>query len=273
MFSKGSINHPLRPLLRSIFTWRTQAQCRHACAVRYVSSHLQARYAPNPSAFQIAVSDVHLPMVALVRAPRRIPNAPTPLRLIAIGSLEQPYKGIDVLLRALRLCFDQGFDCRLVVVGEGRRRPALASLAARLGVDGLVDFRGILPAGERVFAALDECDLFVMPSRLEGMPRAMIEAMARALPCIGSRVGGIPELLDAENLVSPGNPADLAAKIIEVGKSPGRMEWMSRRCLERANDFPEHKLGVRTRDFLAHVRDATESWSATRLRRVEAVAA
>jgi glycosyltransferase involved in cell wall biosynthesis len=197
-------------------------------------------------------------------------KTPAPLCLIAVGSLETQYKGIDVLLRALRLCLDRGFDCRLVLVGEGRCRPALTALAMRLGVAHLVDFRGMLPAGESVFAALDECDLFVMPSRQEGMPRAMIEAMARGLPCIGSAVGGIPQLLDAENLVPPGNSADLAAKIIEVGKFPGRMEWMSRRCRERANDFLEQRLSGRVRDFLTHVRDATESWGATRLRKVEA---
>jgi glycosyltransferase involved in cell wall biosynthesis len=272
IYSNGSISHPLRPLLRSVFTWRTRSQCRHACAVRYVGKHLQAEYAPGPGAFQTAVSDVHLPAAALVEAPRRISHSSTPLRLIAVGSLEQPYKGIDVLLRALRLCFDAGLDYRLVVVGEGRCRAELTNLAAQLGLSDRVDFRGSLPGGKEVFAALDECDMFVMPSRQEGMPRAMIEAMARALPCIGSAVGGIPQLLDAENLVSPGNPNELARKIIEVGKSLDRMERMSQRCLDRARDFQEQNLGERARDFLTHLRDATESWSATQLRNVEAAA-
>jgi glycosyltransferase involved in cell wall biosynthesis len=272
IYSRGSINHPLRPLLRSVFTWRTRSQCLRACAVRYVGNHLQAEYASNPGAFQTAVSDVHIPADALVLAARRTPRSPAPLSLIAVGSLEQPYKGIDVLLRALRLCVAAGFDCRLVVVGEGRCRAELTNLAAQLGLTNRVDFRGSLPGGKEVFAALDECDMFVMPSRQEGMPRAMIEAMARALPCIGSRVGGIPQLLDAENLVSPGDPRELAEKIIEVGKSPDLMERMSRRCLERARDFQDQKLGDRARSFLTHLRDATESWSATQLRNVEATA-
>ncbi len=265
-YSKGSVRHPLRPLFRSVFTGRTRNQCQHACAVRYVSKHLQTKYPSNPVVFNVSVSDVYVPATTLARAPRYAVCAPVPLRLITVGSLELPCKGIDVLLRALRLCFDQDFACRLVVVGDGRRRPGLQALAARLGVDRMVDFRGMLPAGESVLAALDECDVFVMPSRQEGMPRAMIEAMARVLPCIGSSVGGIPELLDPKDLVPPDNPAELAAKIMEVGRSTYRMECMSKRCLERARDFQEPRLSGRVNSFLAHVRDATERWAATRSR-------
>lgn len=266
IYSRGAVSHPLRPLLRSVFTWQTRSQCRHACAVRYVSNHLRVRYPAGPAAFHGSVSDVYLPSTALARAPRLPAVAPAPLRLISVGSLEHRYKGIDVLLRAIRKCADRCFDCRLVVVGEGRSRPALESLAGHLGIGHLVEFRGMLPAGDRVFAALDESDLFVMPSREEGMPRAMIEAMARALPCIGSAVGGIPELLDQEDLVSPGDPDGLAAKIIEVGKSPSRLARMSQRCLSRARDFEEQRLSSRRREFFLSVRKATESWRRATLR-------
>jgi len=59
------------------------------------------------------------------------------------------------------------------------------------------------------------------------MPRAMIEAMARGLPCIGSAVGGIPELLSSEDLVSRGDAGALALKIMEVVSQPDRMTRMS----------------------------------------------
>jgi len=262
IFSKGSLSHPLRPLVRSLLTHRTAAQCRHACAVAYVTqSVLQARYPASPAVRQTAISDVNLPASAFVDSPRDYPLAPSPVHLVSVGALEQPYKGIDVLLRALRLCADRGLDFRLSVIGDGRLRPELASFAAQLGIGSLVEFRGALPAGAKVFAALDESDLFVMPSRYEGLPRAMLEAMARGLPCIGSAVGGIPELLDGGDIVEAGNSESLAARILEVCNSPERMRRMSRRNLNLAAQFQEHILNARWREFYTRLRETTAQFS------------
>jgi glycosyltransferase involved in cell wall biosynthesis len=133
-----------------------------------------------------------------------------------------------------------------------------------------VEFRGALPVGEKVFAVLDASDLFVMPSRQEGLPRAMVEAMARALPCIGSAVGGIPELLDEEDMVVPDSPAALAARILDVCASPARLEKMSDRCLRRAGEFREHLLNTRWSEFFASIRETTKARSECRLHEVEA---
>ena len=65
----------------------------------------------------------------------------------------------------------------------------------------------------------------------------MIEAMTRALPCIGSRVGGIPELLDDQDLVDPADIVGLATKIKQVVTDSQRLSEMSRRNLERAQEY------------------------------------
>jgi glycosyltransferase involved in cell wall biosynthesis len=92
----------------------------------------------------------------------------------------------------------------------------------------------------------------------------MIEAMARGLPCIGSSVGGIPELLAPEDLVPPGDPNALAAKIREVVTAPGRMERMSARNLTKAREYHEGALRQRRIAFLKHLRDETEKWVSSR---------
>lgn len=104
--------------------------------------------------------------------------------------------------------------------------------------------------GDPVRQILDSSDLFVLPSRTEGLPRALIEAMARGLPCIGSAVGGIPELIDTSEMVPPGDPAALAAKIQEVLKDPLRMETLSRRNLWTAREYLDSVLSERQADFL-----------------------
>ena len=60
-----------------------------------------------------------------------------------------------------------------------------------------------------VFSYLDKSDIYIQPSFTEGLPRAVVEAMSRACPCIGTRVGGIPELLENECLFSKGNAKEL----------------------------------------------------------------
>ena len=89
-----------------------------------------------------------------------------------------------------------------------------------------------------------------------------IEAMARGLPCIGSAVGGIPEVLDASELVPVGDPAALAAKIREVLMDPLRMQSMSRQNIERSQEYSAPVLAERRRSFYRHVRDITAAWEA-----------
>ena len=148
----------------------------------------------------------------------------------------------DVLIDAVGECANHGLDLRLTVVGDGKHRAELESRVARLGLGNRVCFRGRLPAGEAICDELDRADLFALPSRTEGLPRAMIEAMARGLPCIGSTVGGIPELLPPEDLVPPNDSSALARKIAEVVADRRRMARMSARNLEAVRDYREETL-------------------------------
>ena len=131
----------------------------------------------------------------------------------------------------------------------------MESLARDLSVERNVSFLGQLGFGEPVRDFLDSIDLFVMPSRAEGLPRALVEAMARGCPCIGSNVGGIPELLAAEDIVPPNDPEALARKIMEVTADPQRMKTMSARNLARARQFDPEALREMRRAFYQYVRE------------------
>jgi glycosyltransferase involved in cell wall biosynthesis len=176
--------------------------------------------------------------------------------------LEQPYKGVDVLIRAVAKCLGAGIVVRLTVVGDGRYRAPLETLAKELGISGSINLMGQLPSKPEVRNALDDADLFVLASRTEGLPRAMLEAMARALPCIGTRVGGIPELLDDDDLVDPDDADGLASKIRQVVADPNRMFQMSERNLRVSRDYSADILNARRKQFFEHVRKVTEQWSA-----------
>lgn len=154
----------------------------------------------------------------------------------------------------------RGMALQLNIIGDGKFRPQLEARAYELGLGKTVRFLGYI-ADEAVRQQLDQADLFLLPSRTEGLPRAIIEAMARALPCIGSTVGGIPELLPPEDLVPPGDATALAAKIREVLTNPQRMAAMSERNLREAQKYHESVINQRRLDFYKQVREQTELWA------------
>jgi len=170
------------------------------------------------------------------------------------------YKGVDILIDAISICAQQGVALELVIVGDGQYRSKLEQLAAQRRIGHCVTFLGALPSGKSVRDQLDAAQLFVLASKTEGLPGAMIEAMARALPCIGSAVGGIPELLSAEDIVPRGHTSALAVKIREVINDPERMTRMSARNLARAQAYSEEALVNKRRELLVYLRRATEQW-------------
>ena len=261
VFAPGSVRHLLRPFFRRWFTHQLQRQCAGASAAAYVTEHaLQCRYPPMPVAFSTYYSDVELSDIAFVSVPRSLQQGAATFTLVTVGSLAQMYKAPDLLIDAVAACVREGLDLKLVLVGDGKHRAELEARVAKLGLGKRVCFRGQLTAGDAVRAQLDQADLFVLPSKTEGLPRAMLEAMARGLPCIGSQVGGIPELLPPEDMVSPGDVAALAGKIRQVVTDPERMACMSARNLEKAKEYREEVLYERRNKFYRYVREVTEEW-------------
>lgn len=261
VFAPGSIKHPLRPFFRWWFPRQLRRQCARATAAAYVTKDvLQLRYPPAPEAFSTYYSSVELPDGAFVSIPRSPQQGTRPYTLITVGTLAQLYKAPDVLIDAVAVCVKEGLDIKLVVVGDGKHRGELEARARGLGLGERVCFCGQLTAGDAVRTQLDRADVFVLPSYQEGLPRAMIEAMARALPCIGSTVGGIPELLPAEDMVPPGDVTALADKIRSVVTDPERMARMSARNLEKAKEYKEEVLRERRNVFYRYLREQTEVW-------------
>ena len=139
--------------------------------------------------------------------PPTVPTLEGPLRLLFVGRLVSQ-KGLDVLLRALSSLKDDK-NWALTIAGEGPLKDELARAAQGLRLTEHITFRGWLER-DHVPAVYRDADVFVLPSRDEGMPNAMLEAMAAGLPVIGSRVAGIDEVvIDNETgLLVPVDDAD-----------------------------------------------------------------
>jgi len=131
---------------------------------------------------------------------------PTATRVLFIGNLVE-VKGIDVLFEACHRLRQGGFDFELDLIGQGPLRETLEKQVRRLGMSHF-RFRGALPQAE-LPDWYRAADVFVLPSRSEGVPNVLLEAMACRTPFVASRVGGIPEVAVPEvgRLVPPNAPA------------------------------------------------------------------
>ena len=129
-------------------------------------------------------------------------------KLVVIGRLVEP-KNNHVVLNALAALAQRGIRRNLVVAGDGPERQALRELTSSFGLDEQVQFTGFI---DDVGSLLSPDSIFVMPSRSEGIPLALLEAMAHGMPIIASRVGGIPEVVEDGRealLMPPDDPAAL----------------------------------------------------------------
>ncbi len=154
---------------------------------------------------------------------------------IAVGivAMLERRKGHDVLFRALAALGMEARRIRCIVCGDGSERASLEELARTLGIADRVRFLGEQPQVADVLAALD---VFVLPSRAEGLGVAVLEAMAMALPVVGSAVGGIPEaVVDGQTglLVPPDDPSALGAAIDSLASDPDRARALGAAGRER----------------------------------------
>ena len=156
------------------------------------------------------------------------------VRLVGtVGSLT-PKKDQATLIHALAR---SASAARLVVIGDGPLRKELPDLAARLGVAERVSFLGVRDDVQRLLPALD---LFVLPSRHEGLGLALLEAMSAGICCIGTNVGGIPEVIrDGQTgiLVPAGDPATMATAIDTLLNDPERCRELAEAAKATISSF------------------------------------
>jgi glycosyltransferase involved in cell wall biosynthesis len=147
-----------------------------------------------------------------------------------VGRLS-PVKDLGTLLQAVAaLSPDVADNVRLYIVGEGPERPSLERQRMTLALQAKVVFLG--PRGD-VSDVLMAADGFVMSSVTEGLPMALLEAMAAGLPCIATSVGGIPRLLANEQglVVPPRDPRALAAAMSSLVRMPDVRKRISENAL------------------------------------------
>ncbi len=197
-FAPGAYRKSFRRFYRFIWVQSLKYQCRFAEASSYVTARsLQDSYPPGGGRPTFSYTTLDLPERNLVPEPRDVASfRKSQLTLINVAMMQKHLKGQDIIIQAVAKLKNRGISAQLWLVGDGDTRKVFEELVRQLDISDEVRFIGRVRAGSEIFALLDQADIFVLPSRQEGLPRVVIEAMARALPCFASDLPGNRELLE-----------------------------------------------------------------------------
>lgn len=161
--------------------------------------------------------------------------------IISVGRLIEQ-KGQDILISAMPSVLEN-HKVNLVIIGEGKKKVSLTKMADDLKISERVHFIGWK---RNPFKYISRSDLFVLPSRWEGFPNALVEAMACGCPVIASNCASGPSEILEDNrygiLSEVDNPADLAEKISKMLGNEDNLRKFSELAKKRADDFQKDKI-------------------------------
>lgn len=224
-----------------------QKNIASASHVLYVTQNeLQKKYptmAEQAGASNVEINDISEDRQSL-RAMKIEACHDRPLKIGMIATLTTDYKGIDTAMEAIRMLKNQPLNLELHILGPGDKTKWQA-FAEQQGVSRAVVFCGTLPAGQAVLEWLDDMDIYIQPSRTEGVPRALIEAMARGCPAVGSVAGGIPELLSPEYTHEIANAKELSEILADLMQTPEKQLEQSKQNIATAAHYTKPILQKR----------------------------
>lgn len=176
-----------------------------------------------------------IPNGVIVRTPPQRRHIPARRRLVWTGRMT-PQKGLDLLLPALSQVRQHGYEFYLELIGDGPESRRLQSMAYDLKLSPYIAFFGSL-GSEAIRSRLLQADVFVLPSRYEGMSNSALEAMEAGLPVLCTKCGGIDEYVSrgAGWVCKPGSLSELTDSLIEMFSiSEAKLLQIGKRAREMA---------------------------------------
>lgn len=199
-------NHSIKgKIVAPYMTWVTKKVVKNAEYVLYVTnSFLQNRYptkGKNVNCSNVVLNEQCEEV--LLKRYEKIRQDEKPLIIGTIGALDVKFKGQWRVIKALGKLKKKGNINYFYYLVGGGDSTYLKFIIKKYNVEDQVKIIGSIPH-ENINSWLDNIDIYVQPSQQEGLPRALIEAMSRGLPCFGAKTGGIPELLEKEFIFKNG---------------------------------------------------------------------
>lgn len=247
-------------LLAPYSFYKMKKAVKNAAATIYVTEYfLQKRY-PSKAQVKANASNVILTEIeddALPKRLQKIENTSKDdiIKIGIIGNISVKYKGYDVLLKSLVNLPDKFRNrIQLEIVGGGN--PSyLQQLISQFQLEKQTQIKGKLKAGREIFDFLDSLDLYIHPSKQEGLPRVVIEAMSRACPILASSVAGTPELLENNFLHAPGDDKTLTKQMQMIFDNHDQQKEMANQNFSKSKAYLFSTLEKRRELFFEKVRN------------------
>lgn len=223
---------------------------RKSSYVIYVTDkYLQGKYVTKGDV--LGCSNVMLPDIDCAILQKRqnmisCINSMKELKIITIGAIDVTYKGQKSVIKAIALAKKVGFNFQYYLVGKGSS-DFLHKIARQYGVEDNIHFVGGVPHNQ-IFDYLDSMDVYIQPSKTEGLPRAVIEALSRGLLCLGSDAGGIPELISSKYIFKKGDASSIRNLLVDITKE--QMLEQAEINIQKATGFTEQVLNKKRMDFI-----------------------
>lgn len=239
----------------------TKKQVKNAPYALYVTNRfLQERYPCK--GITVACSDVSLPAIENIVLEKRLKKISTMdlSKKIIIGTtaaVNIKYKGQQYIIKALGRLKKEGLDNYEYHLVGGGDNSYLKTVAKKYDVTDQVKFIGPVPHNQ-VFNWLDTIDLYCQPSRQEGLPRALVEAMSRGCPAIGAKTGGIPELIMPEYIFSNGNMKEIC-DLLKLFTDKNQLIKQARTCFNKAKEFESEYLNDKRNEFYNNFKNSINS--------------
>lgn len=253
-------NHSLKgKVIAPVMWFKTRKSTKSADYVLYVTQQfLQRRYPTN--GINIGCSDVELIdnkdnilESRLESIDKKAENSE--LILGTLASLNTKFKGQQYVMEAIAKLKSDGKKIKYRLAGGGDAS-YLHSVAKKLDIEDLIIWDGLVPHKD-VFDWFAKLDLYIQPSEQEGLPRALVEAMSRACPCAGSDVGGIPELLQPEDIFKRSSWNSIYSYLKEIRKD--KLKANAKHNYEKALEYTKTSLAPIREKFYKDFKSYIES--------------
>ena len=236
-------------LFAPIMTYMTRKRVKNAPYVLYVTKEfLQKRYptkGKNINCSNVILNNLNKENLK-IRKEKIYNDKEESVKIIATtAAVDVRYKGQEYVIKAIKKLKDQGKIFQYWLIGGGDNS-YLKNLAEKYEIENQVEFLGSLPH-EKVFEKLKNVDIYIQPSKQEGLPRALIEAMSIGCLCIGAKTGGIPELLDKNYVVRKGNVSDIVNKLKNIETK--ELLQQAEVNIKKSNEYDAEVLKKRRNNF------------------------